>query len=113
MAFVTTETLVVREGGSSPARMHVYGTYLNSAGGTGGIIAAGYTNSSGSLTATTSGGLGGRKILTCVLTPTLSDVTAPGGAITYNTTIDSDIFTCVTTVDTGGTYKLECLDNGN
>lgn len=112
MAFVTTETAVIRNGGDSPATMRVYGTYLSSAGGTGGIIAAGYTNSSGTLTATASGALGGRTILNCVLTPTLSDATQAGGAISYNTTVDRDVFTCVTTADTGGIYMLECLDNG-
>jgi len=115
MAFVTTETNVVRNAGDSPATIRVYGTYLSSAGGTGGILAAGYTNSSGTLTAVSpvTGSVGGRTIINCTLTPALSDVTAPGGVKSYNTTVDSDVFTIVTTADTGGIYMLECLDNGN
>lgn len=121
MAFVTTETLVVRNAGDSPATMKIYGTYLSSAGGTGGVIAPGYSNSSGTFTAASASNasapnaasLGGRTILFCTLTPTLSDATAPGGVKSYNTTLDEDVFTIVTTADTGGTYVLECLDNGN
>lgn len=113
MAFVTTETLVIRNAGYTPAVLEVFGTYTNSAGGTGGVIAAGYTNASGTLTAVTgSAGLGGRKILDFSFTPTTNDATAPGGAKSYDTTLDADKVTMVTTADSTGIYRLICQDNG-
>lgn len=117
MAFVTTQTAVNYLDGPGGYTL-ISGTYLSSSGGTGGIIAAGYTNASGTLTAVSAPapglntGIGGRKIISCILTPTLSDATAPGGAISYNTTLDADVFTCVTTADTGGLYTLICKDRG-
>lgn len=113
MAFVTTETKVVRTAGYQPAVTRIYGTYLSSAGGTGGIVSPGYTNSSGTLTASTlDGSAGCRKIINIHFTPTSNDATAPGAAIAYNTTRDRDEATMVTTADTGGIYMIECVDNG-
>lgn len=112
MAFVTAQTNVIRQAGYIPALLVITGTYLNTAGDTGGIISPGYSNASGTLTAYTDASIGGRKIVSAVLTPTLSDATAPGGAVAYNLTRDRDEFTIVTTANTGGTYKIECLDNG-
>lgn len=118
MAFVTTQTGVVVVGGNTPGVIKVYGTYLSSAGGTGGVISPGYTNSSGTLTAvspTITGnnvGTGAIKMLFCNFTPTSNDATAPGAAIAFNSTRDRDEATIVTTADTGGIYELTCLVNG-
>lgn len=119
MAFVTTETNAEVLSGFTPNIVLIQGTYLSSGGGTGGVIAPGYANSSGSFTATSSTNstlgavtIGARNILFAAFTPTLSDATAPGGAISYNATLDEQVFTLVTTADTGGTYQLWCLNNG-
>lgn len=117
MAFVTTQTRVVLSAGYTPPLMYVYGTYLSSGGGTGGVIEAGYTNSSGTLTAVTAApgtnsGIGGVKILQCILTPTASDATAPGAAISFDATNQRDKATIVTTADTGGVYCLVCTNTG-
>jgi hypothetical protein len=113
MAFVTAETSVIQISGSPQGMMLVIGTYANSGGGTGGVIAAGYTNSSGSLTAITgSPSLGGRTIIDVWFTPTTNDATAPGSAKSYNTTIDADIETMVTTADSTGRYFLLCTAMG-
>ena len=121
MAFVTTELGSEKIAGSAPARVRVWGTYLSSGGGTGGIISPGYNNSSGTLTAVSNGpgangasyGAGARKIIGApTLLPTLSDATVPGGAIAFNTTRDRDELTIVTTADTGGRYEMLCEDNG-
>src|SRR5690348_8009799 len=110
MAFVTTETNAIRLSGFTPALVLVTGTYLSSGGGTGGVISPGYTNASGTLTAVATGNSTGcRKIIGApLLVPTLSDATAPGGAVAYNTTRDRDEFTIVTTADTGGIYVMLC-----
>lgn len=119
MAFVTSETSAVVQSGSTPNTIVIQGTYLSSAGGTGGAIAAGYSNSSGSFTATSASNstlgavtIGGRNVISCVFTPTLSDVTVPGGVISYNSALDAYVFTVVTTADTGGQYTLTCANNG-
>lgn len=121
MAFVTVEQGAIKLAGFTPPLVLVWGTYLSSAAGTGGIISPGYNNSSGTLTAVSDGGgangeslaKGARKIVGPIhLTPTLSDATAPGAAVAYNTTRDRDEATIVTTADTGGKYALLCLDNG-
>ena len=113
MAFVTAETNVFNLGGSPKPIMLVTGTYTNSAGGTGGIIAAGYTNSSGTLTAiSNAASIGGRVILGLVLSPNAADATAPGYAKSYNTTLDADVATIVTAADSTGVYYLVCNDAG-
>lgn len=117
MAFVTTQTNVVQLTGSQPPLLLITGTYSSSGGDTGGGIAAGYTNASGTYTAVSvsggaDSGAGGRKIISYSLTPNLSDTTAPGGVLSYNTTIDRDVLTIVTVADTAGTYQLLCMDNG-
>jgi len=119
MAFVTVQTNATNVAGvGSPPLLMITGTYLNTGGDTGGAIAAGYNNSSGTFTAVPSQngivntGIGGRTILFADFTPTLSDATAPGGVKSYDATLDADVFTVVTTADTGGTYRLWCLDNG-
>lgn len=117
MAFVTTQTNVIPLAGFTPPLVLVTGTYLSSGGGTGGVISPGYTNSSGTLTAVTASAgqasaAGCTQMLYAQATPTLSDASAPGGAIAQNTTRDRDEFTIVTTADTGGTYLLVCLNNG-
>lgn len=117
MAFVTTQTNVVELTGSQPPLLLVTGTYTSSAGDTGGAIAAGYTNSSGTFTAVSNSlgadtGSGGRKIISYSLTPNLSDTTAPGGVLSYNATLDSDVLTIITVADTAGVYSLLCMDNG-
>lgn len=119
--FVTTETSVVRNGGDSPATLRVYGTYLSSAGATGGAIAPGYSLTGGTYTAASASNtsapnpasLGGRTILFASFTPTSNDATAPGGAISYSSTLDEQVITIVTDANVGGIYMLECLDNGN
>lgn len=119
--FITTETAVIRNGGDTPATITIYGTYASSAGATGGAIAPGYSLTGGTYTAASASNgsapspasLGGRTILFATLTPALSDVTQAGGVKSYNTTLDEDVFTIITTVDTVGIYKLECLDNGS
>lgn len=118
MAFVTTQTNAIKLGGNTPALVLVTGTYLSSGGGTGGIVSPGYTNASGTLTAVTNtagfgDAVGCTKMLFAEFTPTLSDATAPGGAIAFNSTRSRDEFTLVTTADTGGTYVLYCLNNGD
>lgn len=112
MAFVTAQTNVISLAGFSPALVMITGTYVSSAGGTGGIISPGYTNASGTLTAVTGVSSACTKIVSAIATPTLSDATAPGGAIANNATRDRDEFTIVTTADTAGTYTLLCLKNG-
>ena len=113
MAFVTAETQVIKTAGYQPAMTIVFGTYTNSAGGTGGIISPGYTNSSGTLTAITNAeSVGCRKIIDIHFRPTTNDATAPGAAVAYNTTRDRDEATIVTTADSTGTYVIFCRDNG-
>lgn len=113
MAFVTTETNVIPLAGFTPPLMLVTGTYANSGSGTGGIIAAGYTNSSGTLTAiSNAASIGGRAIVADWYRPTTNDATAPGAAVTYNTTYDAQIATLVTTADSTGNYYLLCINNG-
>ncbi len=112
--FVTTETNVIRNAGDSPATIRVYGTYLSSAGATGGAIAPGYTLTGGTYTAGSNpASLGARTIVNVTITPTLSDTAVAGGVVSYNTTLDRDVFTLISVADTGGIYMLECLDNGN
>lgn len=119
--FVTTETNVVRNAGDSPATIRIYGTYVSSASATGGEIRPGYSLTGGTYTAASAtnaaapnpASLGGRAIINATFTPTLSDATAPGGAISYSSTSDGQVFTLVTTADTGGIYMIECFDNGN
>lgn len=118
MAFVTTQTNAIKSAGYTPALVLVTGTYLSSAGDTGGVISPGYTNASGTFTAVTNTGAYGdasgcTKMLFFQLSPTLSDATAPGGAIAFNATRSRDEVTIVTTADTGGTYCLYCLNNGD
>jgi hypothetical protein len=119
MAFVTTQTGATWGGGNTPALIVVTGTYLSSAGDTGGVVSPGYTNASGTLTAVpssaynTSGNASGcTQILSAIFTPTLSDATAPGGVKAFNATRSRDEFTLVTTANTGGTYTLICTNNG-
>lgn len=113
MAFVTTEEEVIKFAGFTPPLVLVKGSYLSSGGGTGGVVSPGYNNSSGTLTAVTgSEAVGCRKIIADWYRPTLSDASAPGAAVAYNTTRDRDEATIVTTADTGGKYYLLCLDNG-
>lgn len=119
--FVTTETNVVRNGGDSPATIRIYGTYLSSAGATGGAIAPGYSLTGGTYTAASSSNasapnaasFGGRTILNATITPALSDTAVAGGVVSYNTTLDRDVFTLISVADTGGVYMIECLDNGS
>lgn len=116
MPFVTAQTNAVELNGSQPPLLLITGTYSSSGGDTGGGIAAGYTNASGTYTAVSvsggaDSGAGGRKIISYSLTPNLSE-TAPGGVLSYNTTIDRDVLTIVTVADTAGTYQLLCMDNG-
>ena len=122
MAFVSNEKGAIKLAGFTPPLVKVFGTYLSSGGGTGGIISPGFNNSSGTLTAVTDGGgfngasfaAGARKIVGPIkLTPTLSDATQAGAAIAYNTTRDRDEATIVTTADTGGMYEFNCIDNGS
>jgi hypothetical protein len=113
MAFVTTETSVTELAGSPRPKLLVCGTYTSSAGGTGGVLAPGYTNSSGTFTAISGAqSVDGRKILSTWITPLTSTATQPGGVVSYNSTLDSDVFTVVTTADTAGKYMLLCTDAG-
>lgn len=120
MAFVTTQTSAIKLAGFTPAIVLVTGTYLSTGGDTGGIVSPGYTNSSGTLTAVTNTGAYGdasgctKMLCKPILTPTLSDATAPGASgPTFNATRSRDESTIVTTADTGGTYVLVCLNNGD
>lgn len=114
MAFVTTETSALQAGGPASPRLIVTGTYASSGGGTGGVIAAGYTNSSGTLTAVSpaTASIGGRKIRFVTITTGTADAVTPISAITYDTTLDADKVTLTTSADGTGTYKLECEDAG-
>lgn len=113
MAFVTSETAVIKTAGYQPALTVIYGTYTSSAGGTGGVIAPGYTNVDGTFTASTLVGSSGCRF---VLFPTLAtgtaDAVTPISATTYDTTLDRQIVTITTSANGTGTYKLECYDNG-
>lgn len=113
MAFVTTQTAVVAQAGYTPAIVKIYGTYVSSSSGTGGVVSPGYTNSSGTLTAVTGdASVGARKILGITFTPATEDVTTPKSVVAYNTTRDRDECTLTTAADGTGTYCIECLDNG-
>lgn len=115
MAFVTTQTAVVQQGGYTPAIIKIYGTYASSAGGTGGTITPGYTNSSTTLTAVADASAGARDIVGnagVVITPGTEDVTTPKIAIAYDTTVDRDQITLTTVANGTGTYIIECYDNG-
>lgn len=113
MAFVTTEDQAIRLGGFTPALIFVKGTYANSGGGTGGIVSPGYTNSSGTLTATTSAAVGGRTIIADWFTTIAADATTIASAVAYDTTRDRDEATITTVANTSGRYFLLCLDNGS
>lgn len=114
MAFVTTETSAKIWGGGPQGLLLVSGTYASSGGGTGGVIAAGYTNSSGTLTAVSpsTGSIGGRKILNVVITTGTADAVTPISAVTYDTTLDSDKVTLTTSADGTGFYMLICENAG-
>lgn len=114
MAFVTTETSAVQLGGFTPPLVLVSGTYLSSAGGTGGVISPGYNNASGTLTAVSGSAAAGCTTIigAPILLPTLSDATAPGGVVAQNNTRDRQEVTIVTTADTGGTYSMICTNFG-
>lgn len=112
MAFVTTQTAVIQVAGTTPPTLKVYGTYTNSAGGTGGILSAGYTNASGTLTAVADASIGGRTILQCYINTKTADATTVAQVQAYNTTRDRDEVTITTVADGTGTYVLECVDSG-
>jgi len=112
MAFVTAQTTVIQQAGYTPATLKIYGSYTNSAGGTGGIISPGYTNASGTLTAVADASIGGRKILGVVITPSTQDATTPAAVVAYNSTRDRYDVTLTSVADATGTYILECNDNG-
>jgi hypothetical protein len=113
MAFVTTETAAVSGGGSFPALVEITGTYTSSGGGTGGVIAPGYTNSSGSFTAVTAGlSTGCLKIFYVTLTPTTEDATTPKAIVSYDSTLDRDIVTVTSVANATGTYLLKCYNTG-
>lgn len=114
MAFTTTETSVTLVSGPANAPMIITGTYASTAGDSGGIIAAGYTNASGVLTAISpaTGSIGGRFIKYITFTPTASDATQVGAAITYNTTIDAQIATMISVANSTGTYMMICDNAG-
>lgn len=112
MAFVTTESSALQIQGPKPMLL-VFGTYTSSASGTGGVIQAGYTNSSGTLTAVSgSASTGGRKILACLPSPTTEDVTTTKAVISYDTTNDRDQATLTTAANGTGNYVLICDDAG-
>lgn len=115
MAFSSTERAVIQLAGFTPPLIICVGDYASSAGGTGGVIAGGYNNTNGTLAASGvngSAGLGARQLATILLTPTASDATAPGAAISYDTTLDAQKATIVTTADTAGRYMIIAVDNG-
>lgn len=112
MAFVTAQTSVIQTGGYTPAILKIYGSYTNSAGGTGGVISPGYTNASGTLTAVADASIGGRTILGVVITPTTEDVTTPKAIVAYNATRDRDEITITGVANSTGTYIIDCKDNG-
>lgn len=114
MAFVTTETNAIRLAGFTPALLFVTGTYTSSAGGTGGLIDAGYTNSSGTLTAVSpaTASIGGRSIVAFWTQQTTEDVTTPKIAIAYNSTLDRQEVTLTSAANGTGNYYMLCLDNG-
>lgn len=113
MAFSTTETAVIRESGYQPAKTIIYGTYTSSGGGTGGVIAPGYTNVDGTFTASTlSGSAGCRFIVFPTLTTGTADAVTPISAVSYNTTLDRQVVTITTSANGTGFYMLECYDNG-
>lgn len=120
MSFVTAEVSAQVLSGFTPNIILIQGTYTNAGSGTGGVIAPGYANSSGSFTLTSVGNatlgavtVGGRQILNAQFTPATNDATAPGAPVaTYDATLDRYIVTLVTTADSTGTYQLWCLNNG-
>jgi len=114
MAFNTTQTSVILEGGNTPALVWVTGTYACDGGTTGGVISPGYNNAAGTFTAASNGGSGCTQIVGPVLfTPTASDATAPGGVKAFNATRSRDEFTLVCTANSTGTYGMYCLNNGS
>lgn len=112
MPFSTSETSVIQIAGGPQGLILVDGTYTNSGGSTGGVIAAGYTNTAGVLAANGNSSIGGRKIISATYTPDASDATAPGSVKSYNTTIDADVETLVTTANSTGRYSLLCENVG-
>lgn len=113
MAFVTTETNVININGGPVPLLLITGTYTNSGGGTGGIVAAGYTNASGALTAISgAASIGGRLIVADWYRPTTNDATAPGAAVSQNNTIHAQVATLVTDANSTGNYYLLCLNEG-
>lgn len=114
MAFVTTETEVVKTAGYNGALTLIKGTFTNTGGSTGGVISPGYTNNNGVFTASTLDSAGCRKIF---FGPILvSSSAAPGEpqvVIAYDATRDRFEATVTTAADQSGTYLIYCNDNGS
>jgi hypothetical protein len=112
--FITTETGVLQLSGGAKPLLLVNGTYISSAGATGGVIVPGYTTSGGAYTAISgSQAVGARKVLGYVFTPTLADINCVTAALSYDTTLDRDFVTITTEADTGGTFSIICEDAGS